>query len=162
MTPKSLTLIAIVALIWLGGPARGAEAQDVAYHSTIKADFSESLAALQEAVVNKGLVIDYTGMVGAMLARTGPDVGALTPYANAGYLQFCSAKLTHAAVSANPGNIALCPFVVFAYELKDSPGKTVLGYRRPYGADGQASRAAVQEIDKLLRSVVDDATQAAQ
>lgn len=159
MTPRIMTLLAIATLVWAGSPANSAELTKSAYLTTVSAPYSSAFAALEEAVVNQGLVVDYTGGVGEMLARTGPDVGADSPYAHAGYLQFCSARWTHAAVGADPKNIALCPYVVFGYELKASPGKTVLGYRRPVGADGKASQAAISEIEKLLQTVVDTAAQ---
>ncbi|MGB7299394.1 MAG: hypothetical protein WA888_15845 [Burkholderiaceae bacterium] len=124
-----------------------------------EAQFSDVSLNLKEAIEGRGLVIDFTGHVGKMLARTGPAVGQESPYLNGDYLHFCSAKLTHDAVAANPENIAICPLVVFAYELKDKPGQVMAGYRRTVGAAGKSSEAALEEIDALLRSIVDEAIQ---
>lgn len=157
MTPRIMTLLAMATLVWAANPASAAELTKSAYLTTVSASYASAFTALEEAVVNQGLVVDYTGEVGEMLSRTAVDVGADSPYAHAGYLQFCSAKWTHAAVDADPRNIAICPYVVFAYELKKSPGKTVLGYRKPVGVDGQASQTAVRQIEKLLQTVVDTA-----
>jgi hypothetical protein len=46
--------------------------------------------------------------------------------------------------------------VIFAYELKSSPGKTVIGYRRPLGAPGDASQKALDKIEKLLKGIIDE------
>ena len=162
MTRNTFTIAAFSALIIAANPVNSAEVTDGAYLTTVTSSYSSAFGALEEAVVNQGLVVDYTGAVGDMLARTGGDVGANSPYANAGYLQFCSAGSTHAAVAADPRNIALCPYVVFGYELKSTPGKVVLGYRRPVAAPGQPSQDAVSQIESLLKTVVDEAAQAVQ
>lgn len=115
--------------------------------------FDDAVTDVVDAIVNQGLVIDYTGKVGDMLARTGEAVGMQTPYRNAVYMQFCSAKHTHAVVAADPLNIAVCPYVVFIYELADDTG-TKIGYRRPVGVVGPASAEALAGIDDLLKTIV--------
>lgn len=118
--------------------------------------FDDAVTDVTNAIVNQGLVIDYTGKVGDMLARTGEAVGMQTPYKNAVYMQFCSAKHTHAVVAADPLNIAVCPYVVFVYELADGSGAKI-GYRRPVGVAGSASADALTGIDGLLKGIVMEA-----
>ena len=119
-------------------------------------EFEDAVSDLENAIINEGLVIDYKGMVGDMLLRTGEAVGATSPYTDAVYMQFCSAKHTHAAVAADPQNMAVCPYVTFVYELADGAGVKI-GYRRTAAAEGEASAAALAEIDALLEGIVKSA-----
>lgn len=129
------------------------------YTTQIEADFEDTKLDLESAIVNQGLVIDYTGNVGAMLERTSDVVEEKSPYSNAAYMQFCSATHTHAAVSASIENISICPYVVFVYESNAELGKVTVGYRRPVGIDSPQSVSALQKIDDLLKGIIDEATQ---
>ena len=127
---------------------------------TVKGDFDEVFGDLQDAVINRGLVIDYVGDVGKMLERTanaakGSD--AKVPYLNARYLQFCSAVITHEAVEADVHNLAMCPYVVFAYEARTDPGKVSVGYRQIELTASSASQAAQAKVHNLLQEVVNEA-----
>ena len=124
------------------------------YMTTTEGDFADVVSFLEEAIINEGLVIDYRGHLGDMLARTGADVGHESPYANAQYMVFCSAKLTHEAVAADPASAAICPYTVFAYELAERPGEIHVGYRKPLAGDTPEALAALSEIDALLRRIV--------
>ena len=102
---------------------------------------------------------DYPeGDSGSMLARTAEVNESDSPYGNARYFNFCSSSLTHSAVTANAENIAICPYVVYAYQLNDSPETTHIGYRKPAGVGDEASEGILREIEALLRSIVDEAT----
>ena len=124
-----------------------------------QSNFGDAVTDLENAVINRGLVVDYKGMVGGMLDRTGEAVGVASPYNDAVYMQFCSAKHTHAAVAASPENMAICPYVVFAYELKAEPGKIKLGYRLPKGATTPESQTALAGVNDLLKGIVDEAAE---
>ena len=119
--------------------------------------FDEVLADLQDEVVNHGLVIDYVGHVNDMLNRTADATGSQSPYANAVYMHFCSAALTHAAVAADPQNIALCPYVVFAYEETGSAGTVTVGYRRPVVSGNETSE--LKAVEALLEEIVTNSLQ---
>ena len=131
-----LALGLFVASTALSGP-QAAAAEKGYKHYTKKGAFEDVLQDLKDVIINRGLVIDYVGNVNSMLERTAKAAGSVTetgkptPYVDAKYLQFCSAKLTHAAVSANPFNLAICPYVIFIFEAQSDPGKVVIGYRRP-------------------------------
>jgi hypothetical protein len=132
-----------------------AAAQDVRSY-TSKAGFDEVQFELTNAIIARGLTIDYTGNIGRMLERTGPDVGSVKPlYRKAEFVLFCSAKLSRAMMEADLGNIGFCPFVIFIYEPAARPGETVVGYRRPISGD--AAAPVLAEIDSLLDGIVKDA-----
>lgn len=124
------------------------------------APFEEVFQDLQDAVINHGLVIDYVGHINEMLARTA-DVAAdddatdNTPYLNAKFLQFCSATLTHEAVRADPHNLATCPYVVFAFETNDRPGRITVGYRNPELGVPGPTRFVMEKVTRLLEEVVE-------
>src|SRR5262245_62835808 len=74
---------------------------------------------LNDAIIRRGLAVDYTGHINKMLERTGADVGSNKQiYVNAEFVLFCSAKLSRAMVEADPGNLGYCPYVVFLYEAR--------------------------------------------
>ena len=125
---------------------------------TVEASFDAVLQDLQDAVVNRGLVIDYVGHVNTMLERTAEASGVQqTPYLNARYMQFCSSALTHEAAAADPSNLSMCPYLVFAYEARNAPGKVVVGYRAPDVRGDDASKAAGVKVEALLKEIVDEA-----
>lgn len=126
---------------------------------TTKNDFESALFALENAIVNRGLVIDTVGHVGRMLERTSKATGGSSPYIGARYLGFCSAKLSARAMQADPDNLAVCPYIMFAYELKSEPGKARIGYRRPRASTTTVSKESIAAIEKLLDDILVEATQ---
>ncbi len=129
-----------------------------------KAAYEDVKADIMTAVVNRGLVSDYTGNIGRMLERTGADIGSTRAiYRSAEYLTFCSAKFSREMMEADPANLGFCPFVMFVYEVADkpanAPGSVVVGYRRPISTSGNAAtQAALANIDKLLSDIATEAT----
>lgn len=125
-----------------------------------KAAYDDVRSDLANAIVNRGLVNDYTGNIGRMLERTGADVGSTKPiYKAAEYMTFCSAKFSRTMMEADPANMGFCPFVMFVYESAAQPGTVVVGYRRPQAASGNAAtKAVLAEIDGLLESIAKEAT----
>jgi len=125
--------------------------------------YDDVRADLEDAIVNRGYVIDFVGQFNQMLERTSQvaesvtALGAKSPYKKAEYLQFCAAKLAHEAVSANPGNIANCPYVLFVYELANNPGKIHVGYRLPPSGPSRATKAINAKIEKLLNDIAMEA-----
>ena len=110
----------VAALVLATAPVR---ADDVTTFE-VEAAFEDVTFDLNNAIVNRGLKIDYRGMIGEMLKRTAEDVGSEKPlYAHAEFFHFCSAVLSRRAMETDLGNIAYCPYVVFAYEPAAKPGK---------------------------------------
>lgn len=123
-----------------------------------KGDFEDIKFELNNAIVSRGFVIEQDGDIGRMLERTGADVGSTKPvYKQAGFLSFCSARLSRQMMEADPANVAFCPFLVFIYEAVAAPGEIMVGYRTHAPRGNEASRAALAEIDKLLDGIISDA-----
>jgi hypothetical protein len=123
-----------------------------------QATFEDVKFELNNAIISRGFAIDFTGNIGNMLERTGPDVGSTKPiYKYAEFVAFCSAKLSRASMEADPGNIGLCPYVIFIYEAEAKPGEVVVGYRRPVARGNDASLQALSQIDVLLDDIVKEA-----
>lgn len=156
---KSVGLVAILAFSFAFAlPVQAEEMGNGYYITDSESSFEDAETDLSNAIINQGLVIDYTGHVGNMLTRTSDAVGMNSPYKNAIYMQFCSSKHTHEAVAADPRNIAICPYVVFIYEMADGSGLKI-GYRRPIGVEGAASAEALAGVDELLKSIVSEAAE---
>jgi uncharacterized protein (DUF302 family) len=147
-----LCLLAAAILL----PAR-ADAEELITRSKAAA-FDDVKFELDNAITSRGLVVDHTGNVAGMLDRTGADVGSTKKlYRHAEYVVFCSAKLSRAMMEADPANVGFCPFVVFIYEREDKQGEVVVGARPPPGRGDAASRAALAEVEGLLKGIVEDA-----
>jgi uncharacterized protein (DUF302 family) len=144
--PRIVTAVVMASL--LGTAAATAQEHPVYVK---KGSFDDVRFELSNAIVGKGLVIDYNGKVGEMLARTGADVGSTKPiYKQAEYFSFCSAKLSRAMMEAEPANVALCPYVMFVYELAGKPGEIMVGYRKLPTGGPAAGKVAISEIYALL------------
>jgi len=131
-------------------------ADDSIYTQSVTGDFDEIRIDVENAIVNRGFVIDFHAKVGEMLNRTAADTGsAKTVYAAADSWQFCSAVLSRKMVEASVINIAYCPYVVFAYATVDEPNNIVVGFRRHDSSD-QATAEVLKEIDTILGSIVDE------
>ena len=106
--------------------AAAATAQDVATYA-YDGSFDDATFAVENAIVNKGLVVDHVSHVGEMLARTAGDVGADEKlFDGAEIYLFCSAVISREVMEADPLNIAYCPYSVFVYQRG---GEVVIGHR---------------------------------
>lgn len=148
-------LISVLALMVTGLTA--AAGQDIRTYSKA-GSFDDVRADLENAIINRGLKIEYTGNIAGMLDRTGADVGSTQQiYAAAQFLLFCSAKYSRAMMEADPQNLAFCPYVTFVYETAEKPGEIVVGYRRPSIGGTEASKAALSDVEALLDGIVREA-----
>ena len=106
---------------------------------------------VSSAIQDEGLVIDYVSNVGAMLERTGADLGlGASPVGDGAksYL-FCSATISREVMEADPMNIAYCPYAVFVAEMD---GAVVVGHR-VYAEDSMAP------VNALLEGIAKAATE---
>ena len=127
---------------------------------TIDEPFDDAKFNIENAIVDRGLKIDYTGHIGAMMERTAKDFpGAKQVYKNSEFFTFCSVPLTRTMVEAAPESVGFCPYIVFVYELLAEPGKSYVGYRRPVIFGSEASKKALTAIDGLLDSLVREAVE---
>jgi len=110
--------------------------------------FDDAAFGVEQAIIARGLVIDYVSHTGEMLARTGADVGSdVELFAQADVFLFCSASLSRKVMEADPMNIMHCPYGIFVAERA---GEVMIGYR-PY------PEGPMQEVQALLDEIVQDA-----
>jgi len=139
----------VLALVIAAFPA--AAADDVVRHSA-KGSYEEVRDAVVMAIEAKGLVVDRTAHVGAMLERTAKDVGATRRlYGQAEVLEFCSARISREMMEADPHQIVFCPYTIAVYTLPNEPGVVYVAFRSP------PQRKGMEEVRKLLDGIVRDA-----
>ena len=157
---KRMTILIILLVFFTLTPFKDAQSQssNIRLYSTEGA-FDDVKLFVQDAIINQGLVIDYTGRPGLMLERTRADVGGKKIYKNAEFSLFCSATYSRATMEADAKNISFCPYVIFYYELENEPEKIYVGYRRPAIVGSKASRKSLMAVDKLLHKIVREATE---
>ena len=149
-------IAAVMATLVL--PVASHAGDEVVTDYVVEDSFENVHQDLSDAIVNRGYHIEHEGDVGSMLKRTGDTVGASKKvYENAGFLQFCSAVLSRGAMEADPSNIAFCPYVVFAYETPDAPGKVHVGFRRLTPRGSEQSIKAIADVNALLDDIVREA-----
>lgn len=126
--------------------AGSATAQDSVTYITDQS-FEDVIFGLENAILDRGLVIDSVSHVGDMLERTREDVGSdTTLYLNADVYSFCSAKVSRDVMEADPMNILYCPYDIFVMVQPDTPNQTTIGFRSfPDGA--------MQQVQSLLDSI---------
>lgn len=139
--------LASAALLVIGAAAGTALAQDATTYP-FDGSFDDATFAVENAIVGKGLVIDYRSHVGEMLNRTGADVGSdVKIFDAADVFLFCSAQLSRKVMEADPMNIAHCPYGIF---VTDRDGAVAIGYRHlPEGV--------MQDVQALLDDIARDA-----
>lgn len=128
-------------------PASLAQAEDPVV-TRYDGSFEDATFAVENAIVNEGLVIDYVSHVGDMLNRTGEDVGSDTMlFKAADIFIFCSAVVSREVMEVNPMNIVHCPYGIFVAE--DANG-VLIGHRD--FPDGP-----MQAVEDLLAGIVAEA-----
>lgn len=152
-------LSAWVLLFLLGVMPGAAVAQPVVTHAKADVSFEDVRDDLKAAIEARGFVVDYQAHVGAMLERTGKDLGTNRAlYADAQSLQFCSAQLSRKMMEADPANVVMCPFTLVVYATAATPRQVFVSYRRAVRQGGSpASRAALRQVDALLDELAREA-----
>jgi hypothetical protein len=114
--------------------------------------FEDITRAVQDAIINRGYVIDYHGFIGDMLKRTASDVGAKEQlYEDAEFFTFCSAVISRDMMKANIEDIAYCPYVVFVYSKAGTGENVTIGFRRlPEGG-------VRDQVNTLLSEIITEA-----
>jgi uncharacterized protein (DUF302 family) len=111
--------------------------------------FEDANFAVESAIVNRGLVIDYVSHVGEMLDRTGGDVGSGAKiFESANIFLFCSAVISRKVMEADPMNVQHCPYGVF---VTDRDGKVMIGHR-------DYPEGAMQDVQTLLSEIATEAS----
>jgi len=127
--------------------ATSGSAQDATVYD-FDGTFDDATFAVESAIIDQGLVIDYVSHTGEMLNRTSADVGGTVDLFDAADIfVFCSAKLSREVMEADPMNIAFCPYGIF---VADQDGAVSVGYRNyPEGE--------MKKVQALLDEIVQDA-----
>jgi uncharacterized protein (DUF302 family) len=154
-TPWILAL-AVAACAVLSGTAQAASA-DVVVRPT-KGEFKEVKERVLHAIENRGLVLNYTARIGAMLERTGKDTGATRRiYGDAEMLEFCSARVSRDTMEADPRNIAFCPYSIAIYTLPQEKDRVYIAYRRIGVSGSEQSVKSLRAVEKLVADIVTEA-----
>ena len=156
MIRKKLQVM-VLSVVFLACGAAYAALPGVTIQS-VKGSFDDVKERLVIAIENRGLVLNYTARIGAMLERTGKDVGSARQiYANAEVLEFCSAVVSRATMEADPRNIVFCPYAIAIYVLPGEAGTVYLAYRKPLVSGSAQSMKALREVGRLLDAIVAEA-----
>jgi uncharacterized protein (DUF302 family) len=154
-TPWVIAL-AVAAGVALHGTVQAASAEVVVRSAT--GEFKEVKERVLHAIENRGLVLNYTARIGAMLERTGKDIGAARRiYGDAEMLEFCSARLSRDTMEADPRNIAYCPYSIAIYTLPKEKDRVHVAYRRVGTSGSGPSAKSLAAVDKLLAEIVAEA-----
>lgn len=132
------------AICLLGVTATAQEATTYPFDGS----FDDAAFAVENAIIGKGLVIDYVSHVGDMMNRTGADVGSdVVIFDAADVFLFCSAQISRQVMEADHLNIAHCPYGIF---VADREGEVFIGHRNyPEGE--------MQQVQTLLTEIIQDA-----
>lgn len=137
-----------------------ASADELVVTRAVKGNFDEVRDRVVLAVELQGLVVDHTSRVSEMLARTGKDVGASGKiYVRGEVLEFCSAVLSRQMMEADPSLLTFCPFGIAVYSLPADPGVTHIAFRRPSAAASGKQKQALQRVETLLQTILDEAAE---
>ncbi len=149
-------LTTVLTLVFMACGAAHAAMPGVTIQS-LQGSFDDVKERLVTAIENRGLVLNYTARIGAMLERTGKDIGnSRQVYANAETLEFCSAGVSRSTMEADPRNIVFCPYAIAIYVLPNEPGTVYLAYRKPLVGGSVRSMKALREVGRLLDTIVAD------
>lgn len=127
-------------------------AADGFYTVDVTADFEDVVMDVEDAITNRGLVIDHISYVGQMLERTRGDVGSEAElFTDARIFSFCSATLSREVMEAKLRNLQFCPYHVYVYQAAEENAPVVVGYR-------EFNEPTMRPINYLLQQIVAEAT----
>lgn len=156
MKARWIVTLAIVAISAFVTAAHAASA-DLVVRST-QGEFGEVKERVLHAIENRGLLLNYTARIGAMLERTGKDIGTTGRiYGNAEMLEFCSARVSRDMMEADPRNIVFCPYSIAIYTLPKEKDKVYVAYRRSGASGSEQSVKSLRAAEKLVADIVTEA-----
>ena len=124
---------------------------------SIEGNYEDVREDLELAITDRGMIVNNVSHIGNMLARTRKDVGSGKQiFIKAESLEFCSSVVSRRMMEADPHNIVFCPYIISVYTLPGEKNRVYLAYRRPLPVGSSASKQALQAVEKLLRSIVED------
>ena len=153
MTRHHLAAVLLTTLVLPVAAAAQSAASGESYTKTVEGSFEDVTFAVEQAIINDGLVIDLKSHVGDMLSRTREDVGGETElFTGADIYSFCSALVSRQVMEAEITNLQYCPYNIFVYQTPDAEGQVVVGHRI-YPGDTMAP------VNEMLTRLVDTATE---
>ncbi len=139
-------LIATLTAATIAAPLWATEA--ITYPSEY--DFDDTTFAVESAILDAGLVIDFTSHTGDMLERTRETIGSdIVLFEHADIFNFCSASLSRKVMEADIMNVVHCPYRIFVMQ-KGGSNDVVVGFKSM--PDG-----AMKEVEAFLDAIVKDA-----
>ncbi|MFD1343794.1 DUF302 domain-containing protein [Litorisediminicola beolgyonensis] len=133
-------IVAAAVIVALAGPV----AADGVVTYPVEGSFEDAAFAVENAIIERGLVVDFVSHVGAMLARTGADVGSeVALFEAADVYLFCAAVTSRNVMEADRMNIAHCPYGIF---VADTGDEVMIGYRSFPEGPMQEAQALLDEI----------------
>lgn len=143
-----MTRFGWVGVMCLGLGLASAAAAEEAFTYDFDGSFDDATLAVENAIVDLGLVIDYVSHVGEMLNRTGADLGKTEQVSeNADIFLFHSANISRQVREANPLNITYCPDSIFVMET----AKGVIVGHKDY------PQGALQLVEDLMQQIMAEA-----
>lgn len=151
----ALFLLAAVVLVPTGHACAADDAHDLVSRE-VAGSYADVKAQVIFAIEERGLNVTNVAEIGQMLERTGKDFGVATPvYGDASVIQFCSARLSHAASAVDPRAVALCPMSIAVYSLAAQPDRVQLVYRRlSVTGIGEAFGGILRKAEALIEDIV--------
>jgi uncharacterized protein (DUF302 family) len=156
---------AVAIALWVGAAGLiaaepGLAQTEAVTEVTARGSFDDVKQQLVLAIENRGLIVNHESRVGEMLERTGKDLGVANQiYVRAEVLEFCSATLSRQVMEADPRLLALCPYGIGIYSLRGETDTVHLVYRRPPSKGAEAAARVLQQVDRLLNEIVQEAGQ---
>ena len=127
-------------------------AQTMTTH-TVQETLDDVEFALESAILDMGLAIDFVSHSGAMLERTREDVGSdVVLFTGATIYNFCSATVSRQVIEADINNIIYCPYSIYAYSTPDNPDETVVGHQL---YPGESMQPANDLLDRIIANALE-------
>ena len=139
-------LIAALTTTLIATPLMACEA--ITYPS--EDDFEDTMFSVESAILDAGLVIDFTSHTGDMLERTREATGSdVVLFEHADIFNFCSAGLSRKVMEADIMNVVHCPYRIFVIQKGGSDGVEVGFKSMPEGP--------MKEVEAFLNGIVKNA-----
>lgn len=146
----------IVLCALLGLPFSALAAEDYVVVFKTQGAYQDVRDSLEMAIEGQGLKITNINKIGAMLERTGRDIGETRQvYENAEQFEFCSATISRHMMEAEPHSIVMCPYSVVVYAIPNDKA-VYLVYRKPPATKNPALKKTLVELEKLLNDIIKD------
>jgi len=156
----AISLSAWTTIVSAAGTGSPPAQTETVMEVTARGSFDDVKQQLVLAIENRGLIVNHESRVGEMLERTGKDLGVATRiYVRAEVLEFCSATLSRQVMEADPRLLALCPYGIGIYSLPGEVDSVHLVYRRPSWKGNGPAAQILQQVDRLLHEIVQEAGQ---